>query len=301
LSFHFSLLTLRFFFLYPFLLLILLILLTNPNKQTQCMDSLNVLLEDETSRFAAQQGPVPQLLFSAMRRWPEDEALLSRALYTAMLLLRPKGGSEGCLFKGGEMCPQRVAAVLETGVQTVLDTMARHVESRRLQYMGCWAMVNMALEGEHKQALLRCGAIKVVGSAMQQHESDPKVQFRALFALINLVTSAGKSQAESREQAVELARVVVKATQRFLTCLDVAGRGCMVLYNLSLDAANHFCLVDLGAPALLQAATEAHPKDSMLEFVAHSTATRLLGSPAAANAPRHQQQQQRHQQHAGVL
>lgn len=261
------------------------------------MDSLTVLLEDETTRFAAQQGPVPQLLFQAMRRWPEDEALLSRALYTIMLLLRPKGGSEGCLFKGDEMCSQRIAAVVETGVQTVLDTMTTHVNSRRLQYMGCWAMVNMALEGEHKQALVRCGALGVVENAMQHHESDPKVQFRALFALINLVTVAGVSQTESREQAMELARRVVKATQRFLTCLDVAGRGCMVLYNLSLDTANHPCLVRLGAPALLQAAAQAHPKDSMLEFVANSTTTRLLGSPAAANEPRQQQQQLQHQQH----
>jgi len=241
----------------------------------RCMDSLNVALEDEDTRLTAQQGSVPRLLFGTMRRWPEDEALLSRALYTVMLLLRPKGGSEGCLFKGDEMCSLHVPAVVEEGVSAVLETMQRHRGSRCLQYIGCWAMVNMALEASHKRELLKWGALESVCEAMDAHQDDAKVQFRALFALINLVTIGGVSQTESAEFTEALLVRVVSSTSRFLRCLDVAGRGCMVLYNLSLDTANHGCLKRLRVPSLLQAAADAHPKDGMLEFVASSITNRL--------------------------
>eukprot|EP00614_Pseudopedinella_elastica_P019164 CAMPEP_0172653350 /NCGR_PEP_ID=MMETSP1068-20121228/243780_1 /TAXON_ID=35684 /ORGANISM="Pseudopedinella elastica, Strain CCMP716" /LENGTH=539 /DNA_ID=CAMNT_0013467781 /DNA_START=43 /DNA_END=1662 /DNA_ORIENTATION=- len=246
-----------------------------PNVLAKAMDALNSALEDEATRAEAQRKKVPWLLFAAMRRWPEDEALLSRALYTSMLLLRPKGGSEGCLFKGDEMCSVFVASVVQEGVPLVLATMKRHRGSRRLQYMGCWAMVNMALESAHKQALLAGGAIQSVCEAMDEHTADPKVQFRALFALINLVTVGGVSQTESPAAAEALTRRVVRATSAFLGQVDVAGRGCMVLYNLSLDAANHGFLRRLQVAPLLHQAAAAHPADPMLQFVATSTAARL--------------------------
>jgi hypothetical protein len=239
------------------------------------MDALNETLEDEAVRTVAQKGDAPALLFAAMRRFPRDEELLSRALYTTMLLLRPRGGSEGCLFKGDEMCSLRVEAVAREGVAVVLAAMRAHAPSRRLQYMGCWALVNMALEASHKQALLDQGAIATVCAAMDAHFDDSMVQFRALFALINLVTIGGVSQTESRAAAEALSARVVAATSRFLHCLNVAGRGCMVLYNLSLDGANHEFLRRLKVVPLLQAAAAAHPKDHMLEFVANSTASRL--------------------------
>ena len=239
------------------------------------MDALNEVLEDESVRTLAQRGPVPELLFAAMRKFPRDEELLSRALYTTMLLLRPRGGSEGCLFKGDEMCSLRVEAVASEGVAVVLAAMHAHASSRRLQYMGCWALVNMALEASHKQALLDQGAISTVCVAMDAHKDDEMVQFRALFALINLVTIGGVSQTGSRAAAEALSERVVAATRNFLHCLNVAGRGCMVLYNLSLDGANHEFLRRLQVVPLLQAAAQAHPKDHMLEFVANSTASRL--------------------------
>ena len=67
--------------------------------QTLAMDRLNHLLEDETRRTQAQTGDIPALIFDTMRECMDEEALLARALYTTMLVLRPKGGSEGCLFK----------------------------------------------------------------------------------------------------------------------------------------------------------------------------------------------------------
>jgi len=44
------------------------------------------------------------------------------------------------------MSSQRIPAVESEGVAVVLATMRRFSSSRRLQYMGCWALVNMALE-----------------------------------------------------------------------------------------------------------------------------------------------------------
>ena len=90
-------------------------------------------------------------------------------------------------------------------------------------------MVNMALETSHKLALLQGGALGDVCAAMDRHPDDPKVQFRALFALINLVTLGGVSQcAGGVAEAELLAARVLRATTKFQTSVDIAGRGCMV-------------------------------------------------------------------------
>ena len=245
--------------------------------QMVAMERLNSLLEDENRRAVAQCGEIPSVLFEIMAAFMHDEALLARALYSVMLVLRPKGGSEGCLFKGDEMSSLHVPAVTERGVATVLACMRQHVSSRRLQYMGCWAMVNMALEGTHKAKLLELRAIDTVCAAMDAHTDDAKVQFRALFALINLVTVGGVSQTRSPHGAEELIARVVAVTRRFVHHLEVAGRGCMVLYNLSLDSSNHAFLQRCQVVDLLREASQLHPVDHMLSFV-YTSATARLGN-----------------------
>ena len=252
--------------------------------QFQAMERLNGLLEDEHCRSKAQMGSIPAAIFETMNACMENEALLVKALYTTMLVLRPKGGSEGCLFKGDEMSSLHVPAVIDTGVKAVLNCMRKYTHSRRLQYMGCWAMVNMALEASHKVKLLEHGAINTVCAAMDAHKDEPKVQFRALFALINLVTLDGISQMDSPERTEELIARVVDVTWRYIKHLDIAGRGCMVLYNLSLDASNYEFLLRNNVIELLREASQLHPVDHMLTFVYSSTAARIAQSPTIEQA-----------------
>uniref|UniRef100_A0A6U1ADD5 Armadillo repeat-containing protein 8 n=1 Tax=Rhizochromulina marina TaxID=1034831 RepID=A0A6U1ADD5_9STRA len=176
------------------------------------------------------------------------------------------------LGAGDEMSSLRIEAVLAEGVSSVLDSMRLHLDNPQLQYMGCWSLVNMALEPTHKTALLSAGVIDVISDAMDRHVDEPKVQFRALFALINLVTVSGVIQAKSAEGLI---RRVMVATGRYITYPDVAGRGCMVLYNMSLDRGNHVLLKAIKAPALICRAAELHSEDHLLKFVATSTACRL--------------------------
>jgi len=170
------------------------------------------------------------------------------------------------------MSSVRIGAVLSEGVSAVLDSMRLHLDNPRLQYMGCWSLVNMALEPTHKAALLSAGVVDVISDAMDRHVHEPKVQFRALFALINLVTVSGIIQPKTVENLIHR---VVDATERFITYPDVAGRGCMVLYNMSLDRSNHAMLKTVQVPAVINRASELHTNDRLLKFVASSTACRL--------------------------
>ena len=145
-------------------------------------------------------------------------------------------------------------------------------------------MVNMALEASHKVKLLEHGAINTVCAAMDAHKDEPKVQFRALFALINLVTLDGISQMDSPERTEELIARVVDVTWRYIKHLDIAGRGWMVLYNLSLDASNYEFLLRNNVIELLREASQLHPVDHMLTFVYSSTAARIAQSPTIEQA-----------------
>jgi hypothetical protein len=57
----------------------------------------------------------------------------------------------------------------------------------------------------------------------------------------------------------------------------VADRGCMVLYNLSLDERNHSYLNNLGVLDLMQKAIQLHPGDKVLESILQSSSGLLRG------------------------
>lgn len=100
------------------------------------MDALDLALEDEGRRAEAQLGETPQILFDAMHAQASDEYFLARALYAVMLLFRPKGSTEGCLFKENTMRRVSLRGVSFGGVNAVLSAMRNHPNSRRMQHMG---------------------------------------------------------------------------------------------------------------------------------------------------------------------
>mmetsp|Transcript_40135 Transcript_40135/g.51714 ORF Transcript_40135/g.51714 Transcript_40135/m.51714 type:complete len:479 (-) Transcript_40135:700-2136(-) len=158
--------------------------------EIRALNILNQLMDHhEHLRNQALCLGIQSLLFNLMLDFPHNELLLSKSLFTTMLLLRPYGGLEGCLFNSNQMNAIKSSALCNNGIKIVLDTMKNNINSRRIQYMGCWALVNIALESEHKKILIKYDAISIVCDVMDKHCEDAKVQFRALFAMINLVTS----------------------------------------------------------------------------------------------------------------
>ena len=81
----------------------------------------------------------------------------------------------------------KIPSVIGMGIDAVLGCLRHNLVHAKIQEMGCWALVNMALRSSHKQALLHGGVIQVIVNAMDAHPSNKKVQYRALFALITLV------------------------------------------------------------------------------------------------------------------
>jgi len=244
----------------------------------QAMVTICKLLENEAVRQEAQNGSLPEVLFEVVqeRRQDGSKEMIAKALYTIMLLLRPKGGSEGILLRTAKMSIPKIPSVIGVGIDAVLGCLRHNLEHAKIQEMGCWALVNMALRSSHKQALLHGGVIQVIVSAMDAHPTNKKVQYRALFALINLVNMGVRHRTTSAHVPAErIIERVLESTATFIQCRDVADRGCMVLYNLSLDARNHEYLRRCKVPILMSQAVALHSNNRVLESIWNSTSSRL--------------------------
>ena len=248
--------------------------------QTMCIDCLPCLLEDEQQRLTAQRVGLVEVVLRAMLRFRGCLNLHIAALHTMVLLARPLGGKEGMLFDhsmaessanlglagGGpsvltrSRLPGGVASLDRrhssrlsgaSGIGIMIDSMRRFESEAKLQAMGCWAMVNLALVPAQKTMLLNLNAIQAVIKAMQTHTKSFDVQFRALFALINLVVPCGeprdqippgqidafKAEKEMLDSNMnEIARLVVRAMKNFCSSETILNRACLVLHNISQNS-----------------------------------------------------------------
>jgi len=244
----------------------------------ESMGTICKLLENESVRQEAQNSSLPEVLFELVRarRAAGSEEMIAKALYTIMLLLRPKGGSEGILLRTAKMSIPKIPSVIGVGIDSVLGCLRQNLCHAKIQEMGCWALVNMALRSSHKQALLHGGVIQVIVSAMDAHPTNKRVQYRALFALINLVNMGVRHKTTTAHVPAErIIDRVLESTTTFIKCRDVADRGCMVLYNLSLDARNHEYLRRSKVPVLMGQAVALHSNNRVLESIWNSTTSRL--------------------------
>jgi hypothetical protein len=240
--------------------------------QTMCIDCLPCLLEDEQQRLTAQRIGLVEIVLRAMLRFRDCLDLHIAALHTMVLLARPLGGKEGMLFDhsmaessanlglaGGpsSLATRGVAALDRThgtrlsginGIAIMIDSMRRFESEARLQAMGCWAMVNLALVPAQKTMLISLDAIQATIKAMQIHSESFDVQFRALFALINLVVPCGQpkdlvfakdhSEFKTEKEVLgnhmtEIVRLVVCAMKFFCSSETILNRACLVLHNIS--------------------------------------------------------------------
>ena len=154
--------------------------------QRRCLDRLVAMLHCERVRKQALGSRVTGAVVNALRNFADDAALQAVALHCVVFLARPIGGAEGMVFSRG-MASEGVDAFLRGGINGVLDAMAAHLQNPDVQAMGCWSLVNLALNRKQKLLLLEKSCLDRVLDAMVHHPSVLEVQFRALFALINLV------------------------------------------------------------------------------------------------------------------
>ena len=141
-----------------------------------------------------------------------------------------------------------------------MRSMRVHLKNANVQAMGCWSLVNLALNHQQKLALLALDGLDAVLAAMAHHPTTLEVQFRALFALINLVIpeagSVSTNTMDCGENAAHarVVRGVLAAMRHFPESEKLVRCGCLVLHNLSLDDKNVPHLLAFGVARPLQRA-----------------------------------------------
>merc|ERR1712164_3565 len=139
------------------------------------------------------------------------------------------------------------------GIAAVLRSMRVHLKNSNVQAMGCWSLVNLALNHQQKLALLALDGLDAVLAAMAHHPSTLEVQFRALFALINLVIpEAGSVSTNTMDCGEHAAMRHFPESEKLVRCV------CLVLHNLSLDDKNVPHLIAFGVARPLQRAARSH-------------------------------------------
>ena len=247
--------------------------------QRRCLETLAERLHCEQARKAALEARVTAQVVAALWAFAKDASLQVVALHCVVFLARPIGGAEGMVFHRG-MASQGLEAFLgdDGGIAAVLASMREHGRDARVQAMGCWSLVNLALNHQQKLELLKLRGLDCVLDAMAHHPGVLEVQFRALFALINLVIPEAGARAEDDLDLKHAYRRVVlhvlDAMASFPDSEKLVRCGCLVLHNLSLDDANVPHLLAAGVCLPLQRAARHH-KDADVQRSASSTLRRL--------------------------
>lgn len=256
--------------------------------QQLCLEQLVQLLHCEKKRTMALSTVVTARVVDALHLYVQDADLQSVALHCVVFLARPIGGAEGMVFQRG-MASTGIDAFLDGGIQAVLASMDKHSRREDVQAMGCWSLVNLALNRQQKLMLLSHNAIDRVLDAMKTHPQALEVQFRALFALINLVipeSSAARSGvglfSDSNATNHGVINAVLVAMSTFPVSEKLVRCGCLVLHNLSLRDCNIPYLMTAGVVDPLLRAARTH-KDVDVQRSAASTLRRLGVTPPPLN------------------
>ena len=175
------------------------------------------------------------------------------------------------------------------GIAAVLRSMRIHGKNANVQAMGCWSLVNLALNHQQKLALLALDGLDAVLAAMAHHPSTLEVQFRALFALINLVIpeagSVSTNTMDCGENAAHarVVRGVLAAMRHFPESEKLVRCGCLVLHNLSSGRQERASFISVRRRAALTEGRAQSHKDADVQRSAVSTLRRLR----VAVAPEH--------------
>ena len=249
--------------------------------QVRCFRTLADRLHCETFRKNALDCGVASSVVRALWKFDECDDVQVVALHCVVFLARPIGGAEGMVYHRG-MASRGLDAFLgeSGGIAAVLRSMRIHGKNANVQAMGCWSLVNLALNHQQKLALLALDGLDAVLAAMAHHPTTLEVQFRALFALINLVIpeagSVSTNTMDCGENAAHarVVRGVLAAMRHFPESEKLVRCGCLVLHNLSLDDKNVPHLLAFGVARPLQRAARSH-KDADVQRSAVSTLRRL--------------------------
>ena len=213
--------------------------------QVRCFRTLADRLHCETFRKNALDRYIHVICASTLSGSSTSATTCNRGPSPSSFWRGPIGGAEGMVYHRG-MASRGLDAFLgeSGGIAAVLRSMRIHGKNANVQAMGCWSLVNLALNHQQKLALLALDGIDAVLAAMAHHPSTLDVQFRALFALINLVIpeagSVSTNTMDCGENAAHarVVRGVLAAMRHFPESEKLVRCGCLVLHNLSLDDKN---------------------------------------------------------------
>ena len=282
--------------------------------QLMCLKVLPDLLVDESQRTSAQHIGLTDVVLRAMVLFPHMVELHTAAFHTLVLLARPLGGKEGMLFHSAMVKADGIfnigSSTGKSGIAIMLDSMKRFVDDEYLQAMSCWSMVNIALIPSQKVVLVRLGGISSAANAMIHHPHNAEVQFRALFALINLVIPSENlnnsveiheineqiagmnqdSEIEVLDDSIEqVTNLVVVAMKNFCSSEAILNRACLVLHNLSLNAAYHkSLLLTPNCYQMLEWCIGNYRHDNVLQQSACGTLSRLQQTISNDRSLRHE-------------
>jgi len=124
-----------------------------------------------------------------------------------------------------------------------------------VQWKGCRALYNLAVNDDKQKAIAVAGGIPVVLAAMKAHEGHKDVQEQGCGALVNLAFNADNKMAIAAAGGIPVVLAAMKAHKGHV---DVQYHGCWALANLAANADNKIAIAAAGGIPVVLAAMMAH-------------------------------------------
>ena len=213
---------------------------------------------------------LPEMIFDFMLKFPDSWRVNMSAMQNFVLLARPNGSREGCLFQSrvmreslsvgdGLLGDKEGRCKKRHGILIIFDAMDRFWDNPDVMAKACWSLVNISLVDRHKVEMIQLGAIQKVLAAVRNHPNSWEVAYRALFCLINFVaptdgeghTSLGTTMVEQvvnrddawydkessmtvRGQLEDVLQTTIFCVNKWIQDVEIISKTTLVFHNLSV-------------------------------------------------------------------
>lgn len=249
-------------------------------SDTRCDDLTQLLSARAIGILSAHEGnrevlmdAIPELM-RRIRAPSVGTTFLHEALWSLVILCRPRGGVEGRPFTDDSFWQFRATHVVtfNDGVTALLKLIDDHRDHPMILSRVFWLLVNLCLCPSTKIKLQRRDVAQRVVDAMRRFPHHEELQHRAIFAAINLCVADPRGK--ERIFGTGVIGLMFQAMDSFPDSEAIHRYSCCVIRALRFDNdAMRVRLVRLGVVPRVEAMIEHFPNQKLLLKTARQTLT----------------------------
>lgn len=246
--------------------------------------AIGILSVHEENREVLMDS-IPELM-GRIRARSVGVGFLREALWSLVILCRPRGGAEGRPFNDDSFWQNRATHIVSSngGLSSLLQLIEDQRENPAILSRIFWLLVNLCLCQRAKKTLQNRDVMRRVVNAMRRFPDHEELQHRAIFSAINLCVA----DQERKEQIFNtgIVQQMFCAMENFPDSEEIHRYSCCVIRALRTDnEAMRTRFARLGVVARVHAMIDHFSDSQLLLSTARQTLSLFQLSSAGATQP----------------